>query len=232
MIDRVCIMHDRIDHEKIELLDDRILIEKIEKDKTPGGLHLAGEIRTEHCYGKVLKVGKGVTASYDGKLYQIDIKPGDIILSMDYTGDKLQHMEDTRKFAIIRDHMVWGKVKLGKNLELLDVEPYSSRVLVRIIDHNKTKGGLHLPSTHQTRGYSMAKVVKVGKGWRDLKTGYLYPMAVKPNDYICMVRYAGSIVKLEDDELRLIEERPYMDSDPQPDIMFIDEEFEGAERYE
>jgi chaperonin GroES len=232
MIDRVTVMHDSINPDKIDLLDDRILIEKIQKDKTPGGLHIVGAVRTEHCYGKVLRVGKGITAHQDGKLYPIDIKPGDTILSMDYVGDKLQHMQDQRKFVVIRDHAVWGKVKLGKNLELLDVEPYSSRVLVRIIDHNKTKWGMLLPSTHQTRGYSMAQVVKVGPGWRDLKTGYLYPMTVKPGDYVCMTRYAGTIVKLESDELRMIEERPYAEGDKQPDIMFIDEDFKEIERYD
>lgn len=228
MVDRVNIMHDRIDPDRLTMLDDRILIEKLERDKSAGGLYLAGEgIRTEHCYGKVLKIGRGIMSTVDGTVYPIDIQPGDTILAMDYMGDKLQERLSLKYFRIIRDHMVWGKVKLGKDMELLEVAPYSSKVLVRITDNHITQGGIKLPDSHQSRGYTMATVVKVGPGWRDLKTGYVYPMTVKPGDIVCMTRYAGSIVKLESDELRMIEERPYMEGDPQPDILFTWNDWKG-----
>lgn len=228
MIDRVNILHQEIDAEKITPLDDRILIEKIEKTKTAGGLWLAGNpIRSECTYGKVLKVGRGLTAEVDGKLYPSDVHVGDIIICMDFAGEKLQSLKDPKDYMMIRDHMVWAKAKLGKNNELIDVEPYSSRVLVKITEKLVTGGGIHLPSNHQTRGYTMATVIKIGQGWRDFKTGYRYPMTVKPGDVVCMTRYAGSIVKLEHDELRLIEERPYMESDQQPDILYVDSDWKG-----
>lgn len=228
-IDRVNISHATIEPEKLTLLDDRILMEKIYRDKSAGGIHLVGQVRSECAYGRVLQVGRGVTAAHDGKTYPMDVKVGDTILVMDFTGDKLHSDDGNKDYMIVRDHQVWAKVKLGKNNELLDVEPYSSRVLVRITENLKTAGGVLLPDTHQTRGYTMATVVKTGKGWRDLKTGFLYPMTVKPGDVVCMTRYAGSIVKLAHDELRLIEERPYMESDPQPDILFVHEDWKGWE---
>lgn len=228
MVDRQAILQDRIEPDKMKMLSDLILLEKIERDKSAGGIILAGQgIRTEHCYGKVLKVGRGLESEVTGQIFPIDIHEGDTVLAMDYLGEKMYSKLSLTHFKIIRDHMVWAKVKLGKNMELLDVEPYSSKVLVRITENNITEGGIKLPDNHQSRGYTMAQVVKVGPGWRDLKTGYLYPMTVKPGDFVCMTRYAGSIVKLESDELRLIEERPYMEADPQPDILYVDSAWKG-----
>jgi chaperonin GroES len=227
MIDRVNILHDRIEPEKLRMMGDLVLLEKLERAKSINGIHLAGGIKTEHCYGKVRRVGNGMVASYDGKVYPLDVKPGDTVLSMDYMGDKLQNRVDLTNYHIVRDNMIWAKVKLGPNLEMLECEPYSSRVLVKITDNNITAGGIKLPDSHQSRGYTMATVVKVGPGWRDLKTGYLYPMTVKPGDIICMTRYAGSIVKLESKEYRMIEERPYMEGDPQPDILFTYNDWKG-----
>jgi co-chaperonin GroES (HSP10) len=227
MVDRVNIMHDRIEPSKMRMLGDGILLEKLERDKI-GSIVLAGSgLRTEHCYGRILKLGPGLLAESDGKRYPMDLEEGDTVLAMDYMGEKLQHRLDLTFFRIIRDHMVWAKVKLGKNLELQDIEPYSSKVLVRITENLVTEGGIQLPSAHQSRGYTMATVVKVGPGWRDLKTGYLYPMTVKPGDIVCMLRYAGSIVKLESDELRMIEERPYMDGDTHPDILYVHQDWKG-----
>lgn len=233
MVDRVNIMHDRIDPSRMRMLEDKILLEKLERDQSAGGIVLAGNwIRTEHCYGKVLKIGNGLISQSDGSIYPLDLEEGETVLAMDYMGEKLQNRLDLKYFRIIRDHMIWAKVKLGKNLELQDIEPYSSKVLVKITDNNITEGGIKLPDSHQSRGYTMATVVKVGPGWRDLKTGYLYPMTVKPGDIICMLRYAGSIVKLESKELRLIEERPYMEGDPQPDILFTYNDWKGWTKYD
>ena len=227
-IDRIDILHDSIDVENFKPLDDRILLERIERHKTAGGLYLSGTIRSECAYGKVLKLGRGLTTTYDGKTYPMDLKIGDTVLSMDFVGDKIQSREG-RKFTIIRDHGVWAKIKLGVNHELIDIEPYANRVLVKITDKGITQGGIKLPDSHQLRGYTMAKVMKVGPGWRDFATGYVYPMMVKPGDIVCMTRYAGSIVELDHKELRLIEERPYMQDDKQPDILFVNNSWRGWE---
>lgn len=226
-IDRIDILHDELDVENFQPLEDRILVERISREKTSGGIWLSGEIRSECSYGKVLKVGKGFVSPVDGKVYPSNIKPGEIILTMDFAGEKL-HTRDAR-YKITRDHGVWAKVKLGRNNELLDIEPYSSRVLVKITERGITQGGIQLPTNHQTRGYTMAKVMKVGPGWRDLSTGFLYPMATKPGDIVCMIRYAGSIVNVDSKELRLIEERPYLRDDKQPDILFTVDEWKGFE---
>lgn len=234
MVDRFCVnLSSTTRTEDLRMLDDRVLLKKQERDKSAGGINLAGNgIRTEHCYGKVMRVGRGFTSEVDGKVHALDVEEGETVLSLDYLGDKVQENGAFDYFKLIREHMIWAKVKLGKNMEIKEVEPFLNRVLVRIIDTNTTSGGIKLPDTHQTRGYCMAQVVKVGPGWKDLKTGYRYPMTVKPGDFICMLRYAGSVVKLESDELRLIEERPYMDGDPQPDILFIAEDWKEWDKYD
>lgn len=233
MVDRINVMHDKIEPEKMKMLGDFLLLEKLERDKSAGGIVLAGEgIRTEHCFGRVLSKGRGFTAESDGQVYPIEVEVGDTILSMDYMGEKMQNRLDLKYFRIIKDHMIWAKVKLGPNLELEDIEPYSSRVLVKVTDNLITAGGIKLPDSHQTRGYTMAEVIKVGPGWRDLKTGYLYPMTVKPGDIVCMTRYAGSIVECGSKEYRMIEERPYMDGDPQPDILYVHNDWKGWTKYD
>jgi co-chaperonin GroES (HSP10) len=232
-IDRINIAHDTVKPEKMHLLEDRVLVEVIERDRSSGGLWLAGEgVKTECSYGKVIALGPGLVSAVDGVVYPMPLKVGETVLSMDFIGDKLHSSEDGKQYRVIRDHAIWAKIKLGKNYELLDIEPYSSRVLVEITENLKTVGGIHLPTTHQTRGYTMAKVVKIGRGWRDLKTGYLYPMTCKSGDTVCMTRYAGSIVKLDHRDLRLIEERPYMEGDKQPDILFIHEDWKGWKDYD
>jgi len=231
MIDRVNIMHREIEPDKLTMQDDWILIEKIKKDKSKGGIWIAGKtgVRTEHCYGRVVSLGRGMCTTLDGKIYPMDLKVGYTILSMDYLGEKMQHTVDDRNFRAIREHAVWAKVKLGSNLEVMDIEPYLNRVLVKITEKGITQGGIQLPASHQLRGYTVARVVKVGPGWLDLKTGYRYPMETKPGDDVIMTRYAGSICTAESEELRLIEERPYMEGDPQPDILCVCEGVKGFE---
>ena len=86
----------------------------------------------------------------------------------------------------------------------MDVSPVGDRVLVRPVAPEKlTKGGLIIPDS-ATRHPQVGRVVAAGPG-RHSVTGVLLPMPVKPGDLVFFSRYAGSAVKMgQDDALVLM----------------------------
>ena len=77
--------------------------------------------------------------------------------------------------------------------------PMHDRILVkRLEQEEKTKGGIIIPDTAKekpTRGL----IVAVGPG-KFADTGKRIPMNVKPGDKVLFNKYAGSEVKIDDEE--------------------------------
>lgn len=229
-----------MDITKLRMIGDNILIRKITREKTLLGLILPGQSgKNENCYGEVIAVGPGFVASKTGKLMPPDVKPGDIVLAMDWSGEKIEGRKptshDLEDYKVIKDHSIWAKVKLAPNMGLLDVEPYLDKILVRKTDKElRTTGGIHLPGTHQARGWTMAQVMKIGNGWKDLTTGFRYPSKVAAGDWLCVQRFAGSIMPLEQntpgEKIWLIEEGPHIESNPYPNILYKDLDWKGWEK--
>jgi chaperonin GroES len=219
------------------MLGDNILIKKHTKERTLLGLYLPGQsAKNENTIGEVISVGPGFVAQKTGKLVPPDVKPGDFILAMDWSGEKLSGKKSTsidmEDYKIIKEHAIWAKVKLASNMGLLDVEPYLDKILVRKTeDEMTTQGGIKLPDSHQMRGWTMAQVSKIGNGWKDLGTGFRYPSKLAVGEWLCVQRFAGSIMPFEQqkkgEQFWLVEEGPHIENNPYTNILYVDLDWKG-----
>ena len=86
----------------------------------------------------------------------------------------------------------------------MKIDPLADRVLVRRIEEEVKKGGIISPDTAKEKP-QQGEVVAVGPGRLDEK-GKRIPMEVKKGDKILFAKYAGSEVKMEDDEFIIMRE--------------------------
>jgi chaperonin GroES len=87
--------------------------------------------------------------------------------------------------------------------------PLHDRVVVRRIESNqKTKGGIIIPDTAQEKPQE-GEVVAVGPGARNEK-GEIVALDVKPGDRILFGKWSGTEVKLDGEELLIMNESDIM----------------------
>lgn len=86
------------------------------------------------------------------------------------------------------------------------VEPTSDRLLVKKLDNaNKTKGGLMLPDDAKERP-TKGEVLESGQG-RMNDDGIVLPMKVKKGDIILYPQYSGYPVKVDGEDLLILDEK-------------------------
>ncbi len=87
----------------------------------------------------------------------------------------------------------------------MKVRPLQDRVIVkRLEEEEKTKGGIIIPDTAREKPQE-GKVVAVGSG-KMLDDGKRVPLDVKEGDKILFGRYAGTEIKIEDEEYLIMRE--------------------------
>ncbi|MCP4320037.1 MAG: co-chaperone GroES [Hyphomicrobiales bacterium] len=87
--------------------------------------------------------------------------------------------------------------------------PLHDRVVVRRVDsEEKSAGGIIIPDTAQEKP-SEGEVVAVGPGARD-KDGKLVPLDVKAGDRVLFGKWSGTEVKLNGEDLLIMEESDVM----------------------
>ena len=87
--------------------------------------------------------------------------------------------------------------------------PLHDRVVVRRIESNsKTKGGIIIPDTAQEKPQE-GEVVSVGPGKRNEK-GEIEALAVKAGDRILFGKWSGTEVKLDGEDLLIMNESDIM----------------------
>ncbi len=101
------------------------------------------------------------------------------------------------------DIRVLKNVKEGDRMKL---KPLGDRVLVKpIAVEERTKSGIVLPDTAKEKP-QQGKVLAVGQG-RLLDNGQLVPLQVKEGDKVLYSKYAGTEVKIENEEYLILSER-------------------------
>lgn len=91
----------------------------------------------------------------------------------------------------------------------MNVRPLHDYVIVRRKEEEHlSSGGIVIPDT-ATEKPVQGEVVAVGNG-RILKGGNVVPLDVKPGDQILFGKYAGTEIKLEDEELLVMREADIM----------------------
>ena len=87
----------------------------------------------------------------------------------------------------------------------MNVRPLHDRILVKRIDEPEQRiGGIIIPDTAKEKPQT-AKVVAVGKG-RVNDKGEVFPLDVKPGEYVLVGKYAGTEIKIEGEEYLILRE--------------------------
>ncbi|HLA29110.1 MAG TPA: co-chaperone GroES [Syntrophales bacterium] len=87
----------------------------------------------------------------------------------------------------------------------MKIRPLQDRVIVkRLAEEEKTKGGIFIPDTAKEKP-QQGEVVAVGKG-KVADDGKLVKLDVKKGDRILFSKYAGTEVKIEDEDHLIMRE--------------------------
>jgi chaperonin GroES len=94
---------------KLKPLQDRILVQRIEEEKTTkGGIIIPDTAKEKPAEGKVVAVGNG-KLSEDGKRIALEIKKGDRILFGKYSGTEVKI--EGEDYLILREDDVLGIIE-------------------------------------------------------------------------------------------------------------------------
>ncbi|MCS6953526.1 MAG: co-chaperone GroES [Bryobacterales bacterium] len=87
----------------------------------------------------------------------------------------------------------------------MTIRPLHDRVLVRRLEETETvRGGIVIPDTAKEKP-QQGEVIAIGNG-KLLETGERVPLDVQPGDRILFGKYAGSDVKIDDQEYLILRE--------------------------
>lgn len=87
----------------------------------------------------------------------------------------------------------------------MSIKPLHDRILVKRIEaKEELRGGIVIPDTAKEKPQE-GEVVAVGDG-KILDTGQKINLAVKPGDHILFGKYAGTEVKIDDEEYLIMRE--------------------------
>ena len=94
---------------KLKPLQDRILVQRIEEEKTTkGGIIIPDTAKEKPAEGKVIAVGNGKMGE-DGKRIALEIKKGDRILFGKYSGTEVKI--EGEDYLILREDDVLGIIE-------------------------------------------------------------------------------------------------------------------------
>jgi chaperonin GroES len=94
---------------KLKPLQDRILVQRIEEEKTTkGGIIIPDTAKEKPAEGKVIAVGSGKVGD-DGKRIALEVKKGDRILFGKYSGSEIKISGE--EYLILREDDVLGIIE-------------------------------------------------------------------------------------------------------------------------
>jgi len=87
------------------------------------------------------------------------------------------------------------------------IRPLADRVVIRAQEKEEvTRGGIYLPDTASKEKPQEGTVMAVGDGKLD-DNGKRTPVAVKAGDKVLFAKYAGTEVKIEDEDFLILAEK-------------------------
>ena len=88
----------------------------------------------------------------------------------------------------------------------MNVRPLGDKILVKRAEaQTKTASGIYLPETAKDKPKE-GKIIAVGSGHLNKETGKYIPFTVKKGDRVIFNSYAGTEVKINDEELIIMTE--------------------------
>ena len=92
-------------------LHDRVLIRRVEQEeKTAGGIIIPDTAKEKPMEGEVVAAGPGARGE-DGKIQPLDIKPGDRVLFVKWSGTELKL--DSQELIIMKESDIMGVLEAG-----------------------------------------------------------------------------------------------------------------------
>ena len=94
---------------KIRPLHDRVIVKRLEEDRTsPGGILIPGTAAEKPVQGKIVAIGKGRILE-DGQVRPCDVKVGDKILFGKYSGTEVKLEGD--ELVVMREEDVMAVIE-------------------------------------------------------------------------------------------------------------------------
>lgn len=85
----------------------------------------------------------------------------------------------------------------------MKIKPLSDKILVKPLKEKETKSGIVLPESAKEKPQE-GEVLAVGEGkWQE---GKRVPLSVKAGDKVLFKQYGGEEIKVEGEELKILEE--------------------------
>ena len=93
----------------IRPLHDRVIVKRVEEDKTsPGGIVIPDSATEKPIQGEVIAVGKGKLLD-SGELSKLDLKKGDRVLFGKYSGTEVKVSGD--EYLVMREDDIMGVIE-------------------------------------------------------------------------------------------------------------------------
>jgi chaperonin GroES len=87
----------------------------------------------------------------------------------------------------------------------MNLRPLQDRIIVKRVDEeSKTAGGLFIPETAKEKP-QRGKIVAVGNG-KKTEDGKVLPLDVKVGDLVLFGKYAGTEIKVDNDDFLMMRE--------------------------
>lgn len=101
---------------------------------------------------------------------------------------------------------MYCKMEVHKAMDF-QIRPLADRVVIKPQEREeKTRGGIFLPDTASKEKPQQGSVMAVGDGRLD-DSGKRIPVSVKAGDTVLFAKYAGTEIKIEDEDYLILAEK-------------------------
>lgn len=183
-------------------ISNNLLIQvKVAADSTKGGLFIPDNAKERPTEGTVVAAGPGRVHPESGIHMPIAVKAGQSVIYGKYDGTEMKYNDANHQ--LIKDDDVL-LTYVGSELLYDNCEPVKDQVLIRLPAKDATNaGGIIIQSLDSKEKVDYGTVAKVGPG-KMASTGVIVPPSVVAGDGVRFRDFAGSDIKIEGVEYRVI----------------------------
>lgn len=183
-------------------LSNNLLIQvRVAADSTKGGLFIPDNAKERPTEGLVVAAGPGRVHPETGVQLTIAVNAGEHVIYGKYDGTEMKYNDANHQ--LIKDDDVLLKYS-GEELLFDTCEPVKDQVLIRLPSKEASNSaGIIIQSLDSKEKIDYGTVAKVGPG-KQAGTGVVIAPNVAPGDGVRFRDFAGSDVKIEGLEYRVI----------------------------
>lgn len=190
-----------INGELLPISNNLLIKVKIAAESTKGGLFIPDNAKERPTEGTVVAAGPGRVHPESGIHMPIAVNAGQSVIYGKYDGTEMKYNEANHQ--LIKDDDVL-LTYVGEELLFGNCMPVKDQVLIRLPDKEATNsGGIIIQSLDSKEKIDYGTVAKVGPG-KMASTGVIIPPSVIPGDGVRFRDFAGSDIKIEGIDYRVI----------------------------